>query len=74
MTVTSTGELHVPTDANRGRRGRVLTAGPVRRRPPGTVQRLATAPVDSANTTGRAVLMAAAVIRYIVQDVISLRF
>ena len=74
MTITSTAERPVSPEAVRGRGGAgVLTAIPIRRRPGAAVPRLAMVPVASAQTTGRAVLMAAAVIRYICQDAISLR-
>jgi phospholipid/cholesterol/gamma-HCH transport system permease protein len=74
MTATSTAERHVAADADCARRGlEVSTADPVRRRRRAVFPRVATAPVASADTTGRAVLMAAAVVRYVVQDAISLR-
>ncbi|MCV7232959.1 ABC transporter permease [Mycobacterium branderi] len=74
MIATSTGELHLTAGDGRGRSDvTALTATPTSGRPRVALPRLTRAPVDSAATTGRAVLMVAAVVRYIVQDAISLR-
>jgi len=74
MTITSTAERHASPAAGRGRRGAgVSTPIPIRRRPRPALPRLATVPAESAQTTGRAVLMAAAVVRYLCRDALSLR-
>src|SRR5262245_20938547 len=78
MTLTSTGERPATTsDPVTGRSGLhrgVSTASPILGRPRATLLRFATTPAKSAQTVGRAVFMAAAVVRYIVQDAISLRW
>ena len=75
MSATSIGEPRVTADVDRGRpSAEAMTASPRRGRRHVVLQRLTSTPAASANTTGRAVLMSAAVIRYIAQDAISLRF
>ena len=77
MTVTSTRQRPAttsdPVTAPSGLHRELSTAGPSFGRLRAASVRLATVPVRTTNTIGRAVLMAAAVIRYIVRDVISLR-
>ena len=77
MTVTSTDERPATTAdhvaARSGLHRDEPTVRPVLRRSKALFSRLIKAPVDSVKTTGRAVLMAAAVIRYTVADALSLR-
>lgn len=61
--------MTAPTGLHRA----VSVASPLLLRPWMVVQRLAKAPVNSAATIGRAVLMAASVVRYVVQDTLSFR-
>src|SRR5215510_9510162 len=77
MTVTSTRQRPAttsdPVTARSGVHRELSTAGPSFGRLRAVSVRLATVPVKTTNTIGRALFMAAAVIRYIVRDVISLR-
>jgi phospholipid/cholesterol/gamma-HCH transport system permease protein len=77
MTLTTTDERHVTDDAYRERpvavHRRMPAANPVLVRMGAVARRLAMVPVESAKTTGRAILLAASVIRYVVQDTLSLR-
>jgi phospholipid/cholesterol/gamma-HCH transport system permease protein len=77
MTVTSTRQRPAttsdPVTARSGLHRELSTAGPSFARLRAGSVRLATMPVKTTNTIGRAVLMAAAVTRYIVRDVLSLR-
>lgn len=77
MTATTTAERPAassdPVTARPGQHRGASTARPIIDRPRAVLQRAATRPLKSANTIGRAVMMAAAVVRYIVVDAVSLR-
>src|SRR5262245_19014673 len=77
MTLTTIDERHVSDGAYQGRpvavHRRLSAPNPVFGRMGTVGWRLAMVPVESAKTTGRAVLMAASVIRYVIQDAVTLR-
>lgn len=79
---TAGRRMHMPADAEvaapgpmDGLQSDAVHAAESRRRlrVPAIVSRLAAAPAQSARTIGRAILLVAAVLRYIVQDTLSLR-
>lgn len=82
MAVTNVSERRVAADADRGAPSGPLRSGlhrsasaarPSFDRVLAVLRRLMKRPLESANTIGRAVLMAASVVRYFVKDAISLR-
>ncbi|MCP3810894.1 ABC transporter permease [Mycobacteriaceae bacterium Msp059] len=82
MAVTNVSERRVTADADRGASSGPLRSGlhrsasaarPSFDRVLAVLRRLMKRPLESANTIGRAVLMAASVVRYFVKDAISLR-